>query len=171
MAMSLRPRLRRPDRLRRQHERADGEGAQGGRGLPGPSLVIAYSPCIAHGYDLKPTASSSRSPGWSIRVIWPLYRFDPRRRSLEEEPPLKLDSGPRSKISIKEFMRRSRPGSGWSRSLDPERFKRLSNMAEKQRHGGAAGTPSTSSSRRSPFPRSRRSGRRLETELRPRSSS
>ena len=43
----------------------------------GPSIIIAYSHCIAHGYDLV------RSPAQQKRAIdsgmWPLYRFDPGR--------------------------------------------------------------------------------------------
>ncbi len=56
---------------------------------PGPSLIIAHSPCIAHGYDLV------HSPAQQKRAIdsgmWPLYRFDPRRIELGEAP-LVLDS-------------------------------------------------------------------------------
>jgi pyruvate-ferredoxin/flavodoxin oxidoreductase len=58
---------------------------------PGPSLIIAYSPCIAHGYDLAQGASQQK-----LAVdtgVWPLYRFDPRRL-VKGEPPLKLDYGP-----------------------------------------------------------------------------
>ena len=51
-AMSLRRRLRRPDRAGRQRG-ADGEGAAARpRRGPAPSLVIAYSTCIAHGFDM-----------------------------------------------------------------------------------------------------------------------
>jgi pyruvate-ferredoxin/flavodoxin oxidoreductase len=57
---------------------------------PGPSLLIAHSPCIAHGYDLV------HSPTQQKRAIhsgaWPLYRFDPARVALGEAP-LLLDSG------------------------------------------------------------------------------
>jgi pyruvate-ferredoxin/flavodoxin oxidoreductase len=57
---------------------------------PGPSLVIAHSPCIAHGYDLV------HSPTQQKRAIdsgaWPLYRFDPARITLGDAP-LVLDSG------------------------------------------------------------------------------
>jgi pyruvate-ferredoxin/flavodoxin oxidoreductase len=63
---------------------------------PGPSLIIAYSPCIAHGYDLRQGVEHQK-----ILVetgLWPLYRFDPRRSS-EGEPPLQLDSRkPRRKV-------------------------------------------------------------------------
>jgi pyruvate-ferredoxin/flavodoxin oxidoreductase len=57
---------------------------------PGPSLILAYSPCIAHGYDLALSGSQSKLAVDSGQ--WPLYRFDPAR-SLRGEPPLQLDSG------------------------------------------------------------------------------
>src|SRR6185436_9192819 len=41
---------------------------------PGPSLIIAYSPCIAHGYDLACSAQQSKLAVDSGQ--WPLYRFD-----------------------------------------------------------------------------------------------
>ncbi len=55
----------------------------------GPSLVIAYSHCVAHGL-------SDMSRGLAQQKLavetgqWPLYRFDPRRR-LEGKPALQLD--------------------------------------------------------------------------------
>jgi pyruvate-ferredoxin/flavodoxin oxidoreductase len=56
---------------------------------PGPALIIAHSPCIAHGYDLV------HAPTQQKRAIdsgmWPLYRFDPHRSS-HGEAPLVLDS-------------------------------------------------------------------------------
>jgi len=56
---------------------------------PGPSLVVAYSPCIAHGYDLSTQVEQQKrmvkSGGWA------LYRYDPRR-VLVGQPPLKMDS-------------------------------------------------------------------------------
>ena len=56
---------------------------------PGPSLIIAYSHCIAHGYDLRTGCEQQKlavDTGY-----WPLYRFDPRRIA-HGESPLKLDS-------------------------------------------------------------------------------
>ena len=44
---------------------------------PGPSLIIAYSHCIAHGYDMAQGASQQKLAVDS--GVWPLYRFDPRR--------------------------------------------------------------------------------------------
>ena len=67
---------------------------------PGPSLIIAHSPCIAHGYDLV------HSPLQQRRAIdsgmWPLYRFDPSRIA-RGEAPLVLDSGP-AKLDVARYM-------------------------------------------------------------------
>ncbi len=57
---------------------------------PGPSLILAYSPCIAHGYDLARGADQQRLAVETGH--WPLFRFDPRR-TREGLPPLQLDSG------------------------------------------------------------------------------
>ncbi|MCA9727748.1 MAG: pyruvate:ferredoxin (flavodoxin) oxidoreductase, partial [Candidatus Eisenbacteria bacterium] len=56
---------------------------------PGPSLVIAYSSCIAHGYDMADSLDHQKMASES--GLWPLYRFDPRR-SLTGENPLQLES-------------------------------------------------------------------------------
>jgi pyruvate-ferredoxin/flavodoxin oxidoreductase len=56
---------------------------------PGPSLIIAYSHCIAHGYDLIHGLEQQK-----LAVdcgYWQLYRFDPRRAALGDNP-LQLDS-------------------------------------------------------------------------------
>jgi pyruvate-ferredoxin/flavodoxin oxidoreductase len=55
----------------------------------GPAVIIAYSPCIAHGYDLVHGLDQSRGAVHS--GAWPLYRYDPRRRA-EGKNPLQLDS-------------------------------------------------------------------------------
>jgi len=62
----------------------------------GPSLIIAYSHCIAHGYDMANGASQQKLAVDS--GVWPLYRFDPRRIP-KGEPPLHLDYGaPKAKV-------------------------------------------------------------------------
>jgi pyruvate-ferredoxin/flavodoxin oxidoreductase len=67
---------------------------------PGPSLVIAHSPCVAHGYDLS---QSSAHQAQAIQSgSWPLYRFDPGRVE-RGEAPLVLDSGP-PKLDIATYM-------------------------------------------------------------------
>ncbi|MFN6954850.1 MAG: pyruvate:ferredoxin (flavodoxin) oxidoreductase [Acetobacteraceae bacterium] len=54
----------------------------------GPALVIAHSPCIAHGYDLRQAPHQQRRAVES--GAWPLYRFDPGRVA-RGEAPLVLD--------------------------------------------------------------------------------
>ncbi len=58
---------------------------------PGPSLIIAYAHCIAHGYDLCHGADHQKRAVES--GYWPLYRYDPRRAAAGE-PGLKLDANP-----------------------------------------------------------------------------
>lgn len=55
----------------------------------GPSLIIAYSPCIAHGYEMQDNHLHQKLAVDSGH--WPLFRFDPRRAA-QGENPLKLDS-------------------------------------------------------------------------------
>ena len=68
---------------------------------PGPSLIIAYSHCIAHGYDMAFGAEQQKLAVDS--GVWPLYRFDPRRVAAGQ-PPFQLDSAP-PKIKIDQYMR------------------------------------------------------------------
>lgn len=58
---------------------------------PGPSLVIAYSPCEEHGYDLAYSHEQMRL--LTTSGFWPLYRFDPRRAE-QGKAALALDSRP-----------------------------------------------------------------------------
>ena len=94
---------------------------------PGPSLVIAYSPCIAHGYDLRFNVEQQK------RLVstgaWPLYRYDPRHPA-SARPPLQLDSGePKTKLS--EFMKRE-TRFRMVEKQDPERFKALAEEAQRR---------------------------------------
>ena len=84
----------------------------------GPSLIIAYSHCIAHGYDMANGAAQQKLAVNS--GVWPLYRFDPRRL-VKGEPPLNLDYGP-PKASVGEYMRNESRFRTIERS-DPARFK------------------------------------------------
>jgi pyruvate-ferredoxin/flavodoxin oxidoreductase len=58
---------------------------------PGPSLIIAYSHCIAHGIDLDRGAGARQQRLAVESGQWLLYRFDPRRAEKGENP-LQLDS-------------------------------------------------------------------------------
>ena len=65
---------------------------------PGPSIIIAYSPCIEHGYDLANGASQQ------VKAVesgyWPLFRFNPSKPKGKK---FKLDSKAPS-IPLKDFM-------------------------------------------------------------------
>jgi pyruvate-ferredoxin/flavodoxin oxidoreductase len=88
---------------------------------PGPSIIIAYSHCIAHGYDLAFGLDQQKLAVDS--GIWPLYRYDPRR-VLAGEPPLTLDSEG-GKLPVGDYMR-NETRFRMVEKIDAERFKRLS---------------------------------------------
>jgi pyruvate-ferredoxin/flavodoxin oxidoreductase len=55
----------------------------------GPSLLICYSPCIAHGADLS---NNLRQQDMAVNSgHWPLFRYDPRKTARGENP-LHIDS-------------------------------------------------------------------------------
>jgi pyruvate-ferredoxin/flavodoxin oxidoreductase len=55
----------------------------------GPSLIIAYSPCITHGYDMARQLEQQKLAVQSGH--WPLYRYDPRL-SMQGQNPLIIES-------------------------------------------------------------------------------
>jgi pyruvate-ferredoxin/flavodoxin oxidoreductase len=59
---------------------------------PGPSLIIAYSHCIAHGIALDQGVGARQQKLAVESGQWLLYRFDPRRAERGENP-LQLDCG------------------------------------------------------------------------------
>jgi pyruvate-ferredoxin/flavodoxin oxidoreductase len=67
----------------------------------GPSLIIAYGHCIAHGYDMALGIEHQKLAAES--GYWPLYRFDPRREAAGQ-PPLVLDSAS-AKADVGQLMR------------------------------------------------------------------
>jgi len=93
---------------------------------PGPALVIAYSHCIAHGYDMALGPEQQKLAVSS--GVWPLYRYDPRRAA-QGEPALALDSGEPS-LQIAQYMRNEARFRMVERE-DPARYKGL--LAETQR--------------------------------------
>ena len=86
----------------------------------GPSLVIAYSHCLAHGYG--PTEGLEQQKRAVACGIWPLYRFDPRRK-LQGLPPLQIDSKPPT-ITVEEYTRHE-TRFGQIKATDPARFEML----------------------------------------------
>jgi len=65
----------------------------------GPSLILAYSQCIAHGIDMR--FGMKQAARATASGNWPLFRFDPtmRRRGMN---PFRLDST-RPRISLEDY--------------------------------------------------------------------
>jgi pyruvate-ferredoxin/flavodoxin oxidoreductase len=70
--------------------------------FPGPSLIIAYSHCIAHGIALDQGVGARQQKLMVESGQWLLYRYDPRRAERGENP-LQLDSSA-AKSKVKDFM-------------------------------------------------------------------
>jgi pyruvate-ferredoxin/flavodoxin oxidoreductase len=67
---------------------------------PGPSLIIAYSHCIAHGYNLVHGLEQQKA---AVRSgCWPLVRYNPALLK-EGKNPLQLDSQPPS-LPLEEYV-------------------------------------------------------------------
>jgi pyruvate-ferredoxin/flavodoxin oxidoreductase len=88
---------------------------------PGPSLVIAYSTCIAHGFDMAGSMAHMREAVKSGH--WPLYRYHP-----EAERPFHLDSKPPT-TPLREFAVSEARFAMLARTA-PEEFERLMALAE-----------------------------------------
>ena len=96
---------------------------------PGTSLIIAYSTCIAHGYDM---AHSLDQQKLAVETgYWPLLRFDPRREAAGE-PALQLESGP-PKGDLGKYMRNESRFRAVEQAY-PERFKMLLKGAQEHVH-------------------------------------
>jgi len=91
----------------------------------GPSLILAYSHCIAHGIAMERGMAQQHLAVASGR--WPLYRHDPRR-SERGENPLQLDS-PAPTIPLAEAMA-SEQRFRLLASTQPERSRELARQAQ-----------------------------------------
>jgi pyruvate-ferredoxin/flavodoxin oxidoreductase len=93
---------------------------------PGPSLVIAYSHCIAHG--IADMARGMRQQKAAVDAgYWPLYRFDPRHEGPGEHP-FHLDSR-RPKTPLANFTQTEARFSMLARAK-PEEAARLAALAQ-----------------------------------------
>jgi len=68
---------------------------------PGPSLIIAYSHCIAHGIATDMGVGARQQKLAVDAGHWLLYRYDPRRTERGENP-LQVDS-PVAKLKVQDF--------------------------------------------------------------------
>jgi pyruvate-ferredoxin/flavodoxin oxidoreductase len=91
----------------------------------GPSLIIAYSHCIAHGINMRTGFDQQKAAVDS--GSWVLYRYDPRRAD-EGLNPLQLDSKA-PKIPLKDYAYNETRFKMLTRSK-PEEAERLMELAQ-----------------------------------------
>jgi pyruvate-ferredoxin/flavodoxin oxidoreductase len=98
---------------------------QDAESFDGPSLIIAYAPCIEHGYDI--TGSIDQIKLAVETGYWQLYRFDPRRLGTDKSA-LKLDGKPPTR-PLSDYVSGENRFAAVERR-DPERFRELLKAAE-----------------------------------------
>jgi pyruvate-ferredoxin/flavodoxin oxidoreductase len=91
----------------------------------GPSLIIAYSPCIAHGYNMQQAKKQSEKAVKS--GYWPMYRFNPDLRA-EGKNPFTWDVPDTEKVAFKDYLEEEIRYKTLSLT-NPEEAERLSKMA------------------------------------------
>jgi pyruvate-ferredoxin/flavodoxin oxidoreductase len=91
----------------------------------GPSIIIAYSHCIAHGYDLSYGLAQQKAAVLSGH--WPLMRYDPRLQE-QGQNPFQLDSK-RPSLAFKQYAYQEARYSMLARS-DPEAARVLLDSAQ-----------------------------------------
>lgn len=94
---------------------------------PGPSLIIAYSHCIAHGYNMKYGLNQQKLAVES--GYWPLFRYNPLLAK-EGKNPFQLDSRP-PKILFKDYAYNEMRYLMLSKS-DPKTAKALMHQAQEE---------------------------------------
>lgn len=92
----------------------------------GPSLVIAYSTCIAHGIDMAKSMSHQKEATNS--GYWPLYRYDPRHAETDAHP-FMLDSR-KPRLPFSAFAEKEARFAMLAR-VDPERAAMLARLAQR----------------------------------------
>jgi pyruvate-ferredoxin/flavodoxin oxidoreductase len=95
----------------------------------GPALIIAYSPCIAHGYDLRHGADQQKAA--MLSGHWPLFRHDPALAA-QGLNPLQLDSKPPS-MPLRQYLYNETRYTMLAHR-DPETAARLLEAAEADVH-------------------------------------
>ncbi len=99
---------------------------------PGVSLIIAYSPCIAHGVDMS---HNHRQQDLAVKSgHWPLLRYDPRLRE-QGRNPMSVDSAAPS-VPFREFARNEARFTVLERQhpKDAERFMVQAEIDARLRH-------------------------------------
>jgi pyruvate-ferredoxin/flavodoxin oxidoreductase len=96
----------------------------------GPSIILAYAPCIAHGFALQ------NGPEHQAQMVntgaWPLYRFDPRL-IVEGHNPLTMDSNVDSLSPLEDFLK-TETRFGAARAANPNFDKLVEYAKENNRY-------------------------------------
>ena len=91
----------------------------------GPSIILAYAPCIAHGFALQ------NGPEHQQQMVqtgaWPLFRFDPRLIA-DGHNPLTMDSNVDNPAPLEEFLK-TESRFGAARAANPQ-FNKLMDAAK-----------------------------------------
>ncbi|MBR2482746.1 MAG: pyruvate:ferredoxin (flavodoxin) oxidoreductase [Alphaproteobacteria bacterium] len=91
----------------------------------GPSIILAYAPCIAHGFALQ------NGPEHQTQMVqtgaWPLYRFDPCLIA-DGHNPLTMDSNVDNPLPLEDFLK-TESRFGAARAANPQ-FNKLVDMAK-----------------------------------------
>ncbi len=91
---------------------------------PGPSIIIAYSPCIAHGFDMSQSQSEEKR---AVEAgYWPLYRFNP----LAEEGKRFTWETKEPKMDYKEYIKGERRYTALQRTAPDEAEKLYEEAAQ-----------------------------------------
>ena len=93
----------------------------------GPSLIIAYSPCIAHGYNMSLAKKQSEKAVKSN--YWPMYRFNPALRA-EGKNPFTWDVPETEQVAFKDYLEEELRYKTLALS-NPEEAMRLTELAKK----------------------------------------
>ena len=95
---------------------------------PGPSIIIAYSHCIAHGINLEAGVGMRQQKLAVESGQWLLYRYDPARAARGENP-LQLDSAA-AKLKVQDYLQTENRFKMLTKSK-PEDAKRLFEQAQR----------------------------------------
>ncbi|MBQ8729274.1 MAG: 4Fe-4S binding protein, partial [Alphaproteobacteria bacterium] len=91
----------------------------------GPSIILAYAPCIAHGFALQ------NGPAHQMQIVqtgaWPLFRFYPRLIA-DGHNPLTMDSSVDNPMPLEDFLK-TESRFGAARAANPQ-FNKLVDLAK-----------------------------------------
>ena len=91
----------------------------------GPSIILAYAPCIAHGFALQNGAEHQMQ---MVQTgAWPLFRFDPRLIA-DGHNPLTMDSNVDNPLPLEDFLK-TESRFGAARAANPQ-FNKLVDLAK-----------------------------------------